>query len=580
MARQTERNRAVIYARFSSDLQREESIDAQVRACKEYARINNLTIVDEYIDRGKSATTDKRPGFQRMIEDSDRKMFDVVLVHKLDRFARNRADSVQYRLHLENNNVILKSVVENFNPNEPESVILESVLEGFNEYYSRNLAREVEKGKKENALKCLHTGGIPPLGYDVDRDTLKYKVNAYEAEIVRTIFSMFLNGCGYSEILNKLNINGYKTKRGESFSKTSIHSILRNEKYTGVYIYNRSAPKSPNGKRNGHKYKDPSEIIRIDGGMPQIISKEDFDGVQKMLSTRKKNGAKNTAKETYLLSGKIKCGVCGSSYAGNSRKAQLSHRQYVDYRCNKKCSKVQCINKGISRDAIEKYVLKGLADIVFNTKLIPEITERYDSFLNERNTSLISERTALKNKLKELNRELNTIAELLIKNSSDTLAEKLTEREELKEKIIYELEVLDHKISSRSISEKSLRAEFKHAKDLFKKGTLSTTQKLIDLYVNKVTVYPDKIVIEYNLGFDTDFYTTKEKPQKTPDQSSFSVESLNKNSAHSKLCALSGGEGETRTPAPVTRPTPLAGAPRHQLEYFSMMVTIYKVYNL
>ena len=570
MAQHKDRNRVAIYARYSSNLQREESIDAQLRACRDYAKRNNLIIVGEYIDRGKSATTANRPEFQRMIEDSNTKAFDIVLVHKLDRFARNRNDSILYRVHLKRNDIVLKSVIENLDPDAPESIILESVIEGFNEYYSRNLAREVEKGKKENAYKCLHTGGIPPLGYDVDKTTLKLSMNESEAKIIRTVFSMFLNGCGYSEILTKLNINGYKTKRGESFSKTSINGILKNEKYTGVYIYNKSASKSLDGKRNGHKYKDPSEIIRKEGGLPQIVSKEDFDKVQEILSQRRKNGAKNTAKETYLLSGKIKCGVCGSSYTGNSRQATATRKKYVDYRCNKKCSKVKCTNKGINRDAIEQYVLDRLSDIVFNPKIIPQVVKRYKEYLSERNKGLKSEKTRLEQRLTELNKEIDIIAELLIKNSSDILFDKLSEREELKEKVLYELDKIELILSSKGITEKALRAEFNRAKDLFRKGSLSTTKKLVDLYVNQVIVYPDKIRIEYNLGFEPDLFDPKEKPQKTPDQSSCSVVSSDKNNAHNFLCALNGGEGETRTPAPVTRPTPLAGAPRHQLEYFSI----------
>ena len=572
MAKQSETKRAVIYARYSSDLQREESIEAQVRACKNYAKNNNLVIIDEYIDRAKSATTDNRPEFQRMIEDSNLKMFDVVLVHKLDRFARNRFDSIHYRVQLKKNNVALQSVIENLDPDAPESVILESVIEGFNEYYSRNLAREVEKGKKENALKCLHTGGIPPLGYDVERPSLKLIINESEAKIIRTIYAMFLNGCGYSDILNKLNLNGYKTKRGEQFSKTSINSILKNEKYTGVYIYNKSASKSADGKRNSHKYKDESEIIRIEGGIPQIVSKADFDKVQEILSLRKKNGAKHTAKETYLLSGKIKCGVCGSSYTGNSRHALQNHKQYVDYRCNKKCAKIKCVNKGINREIIEEFVLKGLADIVFNKKLIPEIVKHYSSYLNEQSAGLMSEKKELQSSLKAVNKEIDTIAELLIKKSSDTLLEKLSEREELKERTIYALEKIDYKINAKVVNEKVLTDEFNNAKKLLAKGTLSTTQKLIDLYVNEVIVYPDRIRVEYNLGFDVDFYEQKEAPQNTPDQSSNSMVSSKENNAHSNLCALNGGAGETRTLAPgFSRPTPLAGAPRHQLEYCSLV---------
>ena len=155
--------RAVIYARFSSDNQREESIDAQMRAIKEYAKRNDVIIVGEYVDKAKSATTDKRPEFLRMISDSKEEGFDVVLVHKLDRFARNRQDSIGYRMELKRHGVSLISVLEYLDDDSPESLILESMLEAMAEYYSKNLAREVNKGMRENALKGLHTGGVPAL---------------------------------------------------------------------------------------------------------------------------------------------------------------------------------------------------------------------------------------------------------------------------------------------------------------------------------------------------------------------------------------------------------------------------------
>ena len=163
--------RAALYARFSSDNQRNESIDAQVRAIKEFANSNNIVIVSEDIDRAKSATTDDRPEFQRMIEDSGKGNFQLLIVHKLDRFARNRNDSIAYRMKLQRNKVALLSILEPFDEDRPETILLQSVIEGMNEFYSRNLAREVRKGLKENALKCKHTGGLPPLGYDVDKNT-------------------------------------------------------------------------------------------------------------------------------------------------------------------------------------------------------------------------------------------------------------------------------------------------------------------------------------------------------------------------------------------------------------------------
>jgi site-specific DNA recombinase len=204
--------RAVIYARFSSDNQREESIDAQVRAIRDYARKNSVIITGEYIDKAKSAMTDNRPEFLRMVSDSAKGKFDLVLVHKLDRFARNRHDSIGYRMELKRHGVSLVSVLE-YLDESPESLILESVLEAMAEYYSKNLAREVNKGMKENALKGLHTGGIPPLGYDLDPETKMLVINEKEAEAVRLTYEMFNEGCGYGRIIDELNLRLHQIKR-------------------------------------------------------------------------------------------------------------------------------------------------------------------------------------------------------------------------------------------------------------------------------------------------------------------------------------------------------------------------------
>ncbi|MFI3327509.1 MAG: recombinase family protein, partial [Clostridia bacterium] len=180
--------RAVLYARFSSDNQREESIDAQLRALEEFCKRNSTVIIEKYCDHAKSATTDDRPEFLRMIADSKQRNFDFVIVHKLDRFSRNRYDSAFYRRELKKNGVDLMSVLEQLD-DSPESIILESVLEGMSEYYSKNLSREVMKGMKESALKCRHVGGRPPFGYKVNPETKQYEINEDEIEGVQFIFN-------------------------------------------------------------------------------------------------------------------------------------------------------------------------------------------------------------------------------------------------------------------------------------------------------------------------------------------------------------------------------------------------------
>jgi len=530
--------RAVIYARFSSELQRNESIDAQVRAITEYAGRNNMKIVGEYIDKAKSATTDKRPEFQHMISDAKHKKFDVVLVHKLDRFARNRNDSMIYRTELRRHNVRLISILEYIDENSPESIITESMLEAFAEYYSKNLAREVEKGKKENALKGLHVGGVPPLGYDVDKATKKLILNESETKAVKLIYSMFLDGCGYTEIIDELRLRGYKTKRDEDFRKNSLFSILKNEKYTGIYIYNRSASKDVDGKRNGHKYKDDDEIIRIENGQPQIISKEDFNLVQEKMLVRKKKAASNTADEIYILSGKVECGVCGATYAGNSRHTEWKHRQYVDYRCNKRGGKVKCINKGIRRETLESFVLDRLSDFIFSDEQIPYIVANYNKYILSKDSELISQMEELKDHLKEIEKDINSIVALLVKTSSDALLDRLSELEEQKKDITKRYNKLVDDTDIPQIDSKQIKEVFKQARKLLKDGQLTTIKRLIERYVNKVVVYPDHIYVEFNLGLDINLDIKKEIPQNTPaDQSDDSMVNLNPYDTQN-LCAL------------------------------------------
>ena len=155
---------AVIYARYSSDNQREESIDGQIRECMEYCSRNGMTVIKEYIDRALSAKTDQRPDFQRMIKDSAKGLFDVVVVWKLDRFARNRYDSAHYKAVLKKNGVRVISAKENI-ADGPEGIILESMLEGMAEYYSAELSEKVIRGHTENALKCKYNGGTPTFGF-------------------------------------------------------------------------------------------------------------------------------------------------------------------------------------------------------------------------------------------------------------------------------------------------------------------------------------------------------------------------------------------------------------------------------
>ena len=279
---------------------------------------------------------------------------DAVIVHKLDRFSRDRYDSAFYKREMKKAGVRLISVLERLD-DSPESIILESVLEGMSEYYSRNLAREALKGMKETAYQCKHTGGIPPLGYSLNPDKT-YSIEPLEAEAVRIIFSLYAGGHGYSEILNALR--GRKTKIGKPFAKNSISAILRNEKYTGTFVFNRATAKIA-GKRNSHTSKPDDEVIRIPGGMPRIIDDDTWERVHLRLSDSKRN-ASNAAKRVYLLSGKIVCGKCKSIFVGKRSICGRNKSYYAYYICGTRDRSHACDMPRIGAELIEQQVLDAI----------------------------------------------------------------------------------------------------------------------------------------------------------------------------------------------------------------------------
>ncbi|ENZ9420625.1 recombinase family protein [Clostridioides difficile] len=450
--------KAVVYARFSSDNQRDESIDAQLRAINEYADKNNIKIVNQFIDRAKSATSDKRPEFQNMIKfcEADTTGISMVIVHKLDRFSRDKYDSAMYKQKLKVKGIRVVSVLENLD-NSPESLILESVIEGMAQYYSANLAREVAKGQKENALKALHNGGDAPLGYDVAHDKT-YTVNEEEAQAVKIIFDRYIKGYSYSKIIDELNDLGYKTKRGNKFGKNSLHGILNNEKYTGVYVFNKTQRKGVDGKRNGHEQKSEDEIIKVEGGIPVIIDKEVFEQAQEMIQKRKKTPGAHKATTTYLLTGLIKCGECGHAFQGHKRKDSYGN-EYVSYRCG--CRKQK-------RDYLEEFILQELEKNILNDEAIPALSKALNEKLNYKNESNAELLKNLDQKLEKVNKEISNILNAIMNGIvSSMLKDKLDELEQVKLNLdlkMNELKIENKVVDGVGVTEEQIRSMFSRFK--------------------------------------------------------------------------------------------------------------------
>ena len=317
-----EPKRVAIYARYSCDNQRYESITAQLRACHDYCEQRGYKVVGEYIDEAQTGTKATRVAFQRMVRDVNK--FDTVLFHKVDRNSRDEYDYYFYKGQLKNAGVTFEYAAQSID-DSPEGQLMEAFLVGMAAYYSRNLAREVQKGMKENALQAKHNGGIPALGYDVIDG--KYVINENEAPIVRHIFQRRAEGASYNTIIAELNERGWRTKRNRPFVKNSLLEIFRNQKYIGIYQFGKAINNPPSGKRNNHQA--PGEnTITVENAVPAIVEKSIWDIVQSQIK-RQLNGS-GRAKRAYLLSGHIYC-QCGALMQGTSTMAR--GQKYYYYKC-------------------------------------------------------------------------------------------------------------------------------------------------------------------------------------------------------------------------------------------------------
>lgn len=377
--------KAVAYARFSSENQRDESIDAQMRAINKFAEDQEIEIIKTYEDRAFSATTDDRPGFLKMIDESCVLPIDYVIVHKSDRFARNRYDSAIYKRQLSKNGIRVLSVLENFGDG-PEAIMFESIIEGYNEFYSANLSREVAKGMKENAYSCKYNGGGVPLGYIVDENQ-NFVIDKETKEAVEIIFNDYAKGHKIVDICQKLNEKGYRTQSGKKFARTSLNRILNNEKYIGIY-----------------KTKIKGETIVIENGMPSIINEELFYKVQDLRKNKSFKSSK-ACRHTYLLTGLLRheCGHLVQADSGTNKHG-ITYNYYYCPNCNKR----------VRTNVVDDLFLEVFERLLFTKENIEQLVEYMYNYFSKHSGygSIEKYNEEIKQIDKQINNVTNSIAEI------------------------------------------------------------------------------------------------------------------------------------------------------------------------
>ena len=404
-----------------------------------------------------------------MIKDSGKKLFDMIIVWKLDRFARNRYDSARYKAQLKKNGVKVVSATEVISDGA-EGIILESVLEGYAEYFSADLAEKVVRGMTENALKCQFNGGTIPFGYVIDEDR-HFQPDPMTAHYVSEIYTMYANGSRISEIMRWLNDKGLRNTLGGKFSYHSIQVMLKNRRYIGEY-----------------RFRDTV----IPDGIPALVSKELFDAVQARMEKNKKAPARHKAEDDYLLTTKLFCGNCGAYMCGESGRSRRGP-VYHYYKCvSVKKKRAACKKKAVRKEWLEDLVVNATMEMIMDDKRVEAITSCVMAVQDEDNMNIPRLEQQLLEVQTAIDNLLNAIQQGILTKSTKERMEELEERkEELEANIVRE------KLVKPRLSEEEVSFWIKKFRmlDMSRK---EHRQKLIDTFISAIFLYDDRVVITFN----------------------------------------------------------------------------------
>ena len=470
---------AYAYARFSSDNQREESIEAQFFEIKKYAESEGILIKKYYSDEAISGLTSNRPQFKEMINNiMNNGKVDYVIVYKVDRFSRNKYQSAIYKEKLSRRGVKVLYAAQRLS-DTPEGGLMEGILESFAQYYSDNLSTDTRRGQYNNARNGLFNGGRPPLGYFID-DEKKYNIDSYEATIVKTIFNLYLDGMAQSKIARELNEKGYKTREKNNFTQSSVSGILTNKKYIGIYEHGRTQLKyNSTGKKTLEVKRPDEEIIINYDAIPPIIDKKTFEKVQKMIKDRANQKAIKQHHD-YPLRGLIYC-ECGQKMYGYTDARYKSNSRY---RC-KKC------NNAIKKEALEKYIMSVARNYILDNAdvLVDKIEKETKKALESKDT----DKNALKKRLDEIDKEENNCVEYVMSfGANEKIKSKIDELNKEKNEI--------NNLLVSTMSPINIKKEIRIWINKIKNDNLELNKKeFIQLLVRKVVVSREEVQIFFNI---------------------------------------------------------------------------------
>ncbi len=500
---------AALYARVSSDRQDVDlSVSAQLRALKEYAKANGYSVAREYIDEAESGRVADRPQFREMIEEGSKPKapFDVILVWKFSRFTRKREHAVAFKAQLRRKGIRVVSITEQAEDNATGR-LMEAIIESVDEYYSENLAQEVVRGMREAASRGFFLGSNAPFGYrrvkvsDGAKERPTLEVDPATSPVVKEIFEKSLRGYGLKEICKTLNDRGI-TNRGRRWYKGGLHYVLTNEAYTGTAVWGRTS-------KDGQA---PAPVI-VENAWPALVSKELFEDVQQAMRERAPNVQRPArVGSPYLLSGLLKCGVCGSPYSAQGAKSG----QFAYYICGTlfREGAGTCSASYLNAPKLETLVVEKIRERILNEETIVAlaqlVAEEIDAMAGELSGRLEvgeAELADVRKRLEKLYEAIET-SELTLEVLSPRIMS-LRHREEQLEAAREDTETqLDQRRVDLPDTEEIARyvADFRN---FLKDGTIPERKALIRNFVEGIEVVGDEATLTYTVPMPSDGVTSE-----------------------------------------------------------------------
>ncbi len=500
---------AALYARVSSDRQDVDlSVAAQLRALKEYAKANGYSIAREYVDEAESGRIADRPQFREMIDEGSKPKapFQVILVWKFSRFTRKREHAVAFKAQLRRKGIRVVSITEQAE-DSATGRLLEGIIESVDEYYSENLAQEVVRGMREAASRGFFLGSKAPFGYtrvkvsDGVKDRPTLEVDPVDAPIVREIFESSRRGNGLAEICKELNGRGI-TNRGRRWQKNIVHYLLTNEAYTGTAVW-------------GVKSKDEKagEPVRVENAWPALVSRELFDAVQQGLHERAPAVARpGRVGSQYLLSGLLRCAVCGKSYSAQGAKSG----QFAYYVCSSlfREGAGACTARYLNASKVEDLVIEKVRERILTeetiTELVTLVAEEVDNLAGEVNgrlTAITAELSDVETRLENLYQALET-KQLPI----EVLSPRILSLKSRQDQLVAAREEAEFQLEQRRAelpTSKEIKGYVADFRALFQDGTIPERKALIRNFVQGIEIVEDEAVLTYTIPMPQDGVTSE-----------------------------------------------------------------------